>query len=186
MPRAKRRVLSKPQARVWGAKSSQYLLQNPYVSVRKDLVLRPDGRFLPYFVVERHDFAVIVPVLPNGDLVLVRQYRYPIGRYTWEFPMGIVSGVSMLKAAKTELIQETGYRARRWRKLGVYNVAAGMMNQRAHIYLAEGLVPGEPEPEDGEFLKSRHISFATFEKWILRGQFQDGPSLIAWQYYNKS
>lgn len=170
------------RVKAWQARSRLYLAKTPQLALREDQVRRPDGRMSPYYVVERHDFAVIIPRLPNGDMILVRQYRYPLGRATWEFPMGVVRGVSMLKAAKTELIQETGYRARRWRKLGVCEVAAGIMGQRAHIYLAEDLIPGVAEPEDGEFLSARHFSTATIRKWIKARRFSDGPSLIAWLF----
>jgi len=100
--------------------------------------------------------------------------------------MGIVNGVSMLQAAKTELIQETGYRARRWRKLGAYYVAPGMMNQRAHVYLADGLTPGVPEPEEEEFIRCEQFSAKMVDTWIRKGQFLDGPSLVAWLYFTKS
>lgn len=177
---------SRSKLRAWQSRSHRYLLKNRYISVREDMVLRPDGQVLPYFTVERTDFAVIVPVLPNGNIVMVRQFRYPLKRYTWEFPMGIVHGATMLQAAKTELIQETGFRAKKWKKLGTYNVAAGMMGQRAHIYLATGLIPGTPEPEEGEFLECSPINPRQIDRWVRSRQLQDGPSLTAWLYYKSA
>lgn len=174
--RRKRRV------KTWSAVSSRVLCKTPHITVQRDQVLHPDSRVRPYIVVKRHDFAVIVPRFPNGDLLMVRQYRYPIQRHTWEFPMGIVRGVSMAKAARTELKEETGYTARRWRFLGKYDVAAGVMSQRAHIYLAEGLVPGEPCPEDGEFVTVRRIPRATYKRWLRSRRIKDAPSMMAWMF----
>lgn len=169
---------------VWSAVSSRTLCETHYITVKRDQVLYPDGRVRPYLVVKRHDFAVVVPRFPNGDLLMVRQYRYPLKRYTWEFPMGVVRGVSMAVAARTELKEETGYRAKRWKFLGKYHVAAGVMGQQAHIYLAEGLMAGEACPEDGEFVTAKRIPQATFRRWIRSGRLQDAPSMIAWLRLN--
>lgn len=94
--------------------------------------------------------------------------------------MGVVRGVSMAMAAKTELREETGYRAKKWTFLGKYYVAAGMTAQRAHIYLAEGLVAGAPEPEEGEFITLRRIASRVVRRKIMNGVIQDGPSFMAW------
>lgn len=167
------------QRKVWSTVSQKYVCRTPYLNVRQDKILCPDGQSRPYLVVERSDFAVVIPRFPNGDIIMVRQYRYPLGKYTWEFPMGVVKGVSMLKAAKLELLQETGYRARQWTLLGRYHVAPGMMGQMAHIYLAEDLIAGDPEPEEGEFIVAKRIPKATVQRWLQKKQLKDGPSLVA-------
>lgn len=172
------------QRKVWSTVSQKYVCRTPYLNVRRDEVVCRDAAQRPYLVVERPDFAVVIPRFPNGDIVMVRQYRYPLGKYTWEFPMGVVVGVSMLKAAKTELQQETGYRARKWTMLGRYHVAPGMMGQTAHIYLAEDLVLGTPEPEEGEFVVAKRIPKATVQKWFRTKKLKDGPSLVAWSFLN--
>lgn len=168
--------------KAWTTLSKKYVCRTPYLNVRRDDIRCLDGKTRPYLIVERSDFAIVIPRLPNGDIIMVRQYRYPLGRYTWEFPMGVVKGVSMLKAAKIELKQETGYRARKWTLLGRYHVAPGMMGQTAHIYLAEGLVPGQPSPEEGEFIEAKRISRATLQRWFRKKQIKDGPSLVAWTF----
>ncbi len=111
---------------------------------------------------------------------MVRQYRYPLRRSTWEFPMGVVRGVSLPRAAKAELQQETGYRAKRWTFLGKYYVAPGVMGQMAHVYLAEGLAGGEPSLEDGEFVVAHRVPRLELERWFKKGRIKDGPSLVAW------
>lgn len=170
------------QHKAWSTVSQKYVCRTPYLNVRRDEIYCLDGQRRPYLIVERPDFAVVIPRFPNGDIVMVHQYRYPLGRYTWEFPMGVVKGVSMLKAAKLELQQETGYRARQWTLLGRYHIAPGMMGQMAHVYLAEDLVPGDPEPEEGEFIVARRIPKATIRKWFQKKQLKDGPSLVAWSF----
>jgi 8-oxo-dGTP pyrophosphatase MutT (NUDIX family) len=162
----------------------KYLCRTPYLNVRRDDIYCQDGQRRPYLIVERPDFAVVIPRFPNGDIVMVRQYRYPLGKYTWEFPMGVVKGVSMLKAAKIELQQETGYRARKWTFLSKYYIAPGMMAQMAHVYLAEDLIPGDPEPEEGEFLIAKRIPKATVRRWFQTKKLKDGPSLVAWSFLN--
>lgn len=162
----------------------KYLCRTPYLNVRRDDIHCQDGQRRPYLIVERPDFAVVIPRFPNGDIVMVRQYRYPLGKYTWEFPMGVVKGVPMLKAAKIELQQETGYRAQKWTLLGRYYIAPGMMAQMAHVYLAEDLIPGDPEPEEGEFITAKRVSKATVRRWFRTGKLKDGPSLVAWSFLN--
>lgn len=173
--------MSKSKKKVWSAVSRRTICKTPYLNVHKDLVLYPHGRLHPYIVVERHDFAVVVPRFPNGDVLMVRQYRYPLKKYTWEFPMGVVKGVSMARAARQELKEETGFTAKQWTFLGKYYVAAGMTPQRAFVYLAEGLVEGTPCPEEGEFITLRRISRATMARWCKKGQMQDGPTFMAWK-----
>lgn len=172
--------MKKTRRRTWSTVSRKVICKTPYLDVCRDQVVLPDGRISPYLVVERHDFAVVIPRFPNGDIVMVRQYRYPIHRNTWEFPMGVVRGVTLLKAAKMELQQETGYRAKQWTLLGKYYVAPGVMSQWAHIYLAEGLIEGDPSPEEGEFVMARRIPRSQVEQWFKSGRIQDGPTLVAW------
>lgn len=172
--------MKKTRRRSWSTVSRKVICKTPYLDVCRDQVVLPDGRISPYLVVERHDFAVVIPRFPNGDIVLVRQYRYPLRRNTWEFPMGVVRGVTLLKAAKTELQEETGYRAKKWTFLGKYYVAPGMTGQMGSVYLAETLTEGEPSPEDGEFVVAKRIPKKQIEQWFKSGRIQDGPTLVAW------
>lgn len=169
----------------WSTLSRKVICKTPHMEVYRDQVVFPDGRTSPYLVMKRHDFAVVVPRLPNGDFIMVRQYRYPLRRNTWEFPMGVVRGVTLLKAAKTELAEETGYRAKKWTLLGKYYVSQGLSDQRAHIYLAEDLTAGAPHPEDGEFVVAKRIPKKQVEQWFKVGRIQDGPSLVAWGMLKK-
>ncbi len=166
--------------RIWSTVSRKVICHTPYLDVCRDQVVFPDGRIAPYLVVERHDFAVVIPRFPNGDIVMVRQYRYPLHRNTWEFPMGVVKGVSMLKAAKTELQQETGYVAKKWTFLGKYYVAPGMTGQMGYVYLAEGLVEGTPCPEEWEFVVAKRLPRLKIKQWFDSRRIQDGPTLAAW------
>lgn len=169
-----------PKKRVWSAVSHKVICHTPYMDVCRDQVVFPGGRVAPYLVVKRHNFAVVIPRFSNGDIVMVRQYRYPLRRNTWEFPMGVVKGVSLLNAAKTELQQETGYRAKKWTFLGKYYVAPGMTGQMGHVYLAEGLIEGEPCPEEWEFVAAKRIARKQVRQWFGSGRIQDGPTLVAW------
>lgn len=172
--------------KIWSTVSSHQEFVCPYLSVQRDRIVCPDHVVRSYYVVKRDHFSVIIPRFPNGDLILVRQYRYPIKRYSWEFPMGVVAGQSMHKVAQLELKQETGYSAKQWTKLGKSYIAPGLTDQVAHVYLAEGLTQGVAEPEESEFITMKRLTQAAFRKQIKAGKINDGPTLLAWQLYQSA
>jgi ADP-ribose pyrophosphatase len=171
----------KKSKKPWSTQSRQYLCKTPFLAVRRDTIVYPGGRVGPYYVVERGDFAIIIPYFSNGDTILVRQHRYPLGIMTWEFPMGRVSGVSIKQMAQTELRQETGFAARQLTRLGAYHVGPGMMDQRAHIFLAEKLYVKPEPPDDGESITMQRLPMKRVAQWFKTGKITDGPSILAWQ-----
>ena len=111
------------------------------VALRTDLVLMPDGTSAERDVVV-HPGAVGIVALDDDDQVLmIRQYRHPVGRMLWEIPAGLrdVDGEPIGVTAERELLEETGYRARDWRVLVDYFSSPGMTNERLRVYLARGL-----------------------------------------------
>ncbi|SMH42127.1 NUDIX domain-containing protein [Rathayibacter oskolensis] len=133
--------------------STRIAYETPWIRVREDEVLWPGGSTGVYSVVERADYALVLPREGDG-FWLVEQYRYPIGRRAWEFPAGGwphgSAGGDAEALARAELREETGLRAGRLRHLGRLNEAYGFVAQSVEIFLAEDLEHGEHEREATE------------------------------------
>ena len=160
--------------------------ENPFFKAIKHQVERPNGLVKPYWTISRRgDFSVIIPIFPNNDTVLVGQYRISVGAYSWEFPMGQVRGKDAIQTAKQELHEETGIRAKTWKKIGHYHLAPGHHEQEVHIFIARNLTQGESEPEENEFLKIRKLKINEVGRMIENGKIKDGPTIVAFHFLEK-
>jgi ADP-ribose pyrophosphatase len=122
----------------------------------------------------------IAPFLPNGDVVLVRQFRYPVGQVTLEIPAGKLDGrESQLRCLRRELREETGYGARRITKLLDYWPTPAFANEVLSLYVAEGLIPGRFSPDDDEFLEVVTMPFARALSLVRSGAIRDSKTVIA-------
>ncbi len=162
--------------------SSRVVYQNPWMTVREDEIRRPDGSPGIYGVVEKPDFALVMPRWRDG-FWLVEQFRYPVGRRAWEFPQGSWghgAGGDRAELARRELAEETGLRTARLTHLGHLFEAYGFSNQGFDVYLAEDLDEGEPDREPAE-QDMIHRAFTDQEitTMIRSGQIVDAPSLAA-------
>lgn len=151
--------------------------------VREDVVELADGSTSVYGVVERPDFALVLPAERDG-FWLVEQYRHPIGRRSWEFPQGTWSqgrSGSAEELARAELAEETGFRAARLDHLGRLDLAPGLVTQRFDVWLATGLVAGPTAREATEAdMRSALVPEAELRAMIGDGRFTDAPSLAAY------
>ncbi|WP_229406347.1 NUDIX hydrolase [Micromonospora sp. NBRC 110038] len=157
--------------------------RNAWMTVREDAVERPDGSRGVYGVVDKPDFALVVPAEPGG-FHLVEQYRYPVGGRYWEFPQGSWSepagGRGAEELAAAELREETGLTAGTMRHLGRVHVAYGYASQGCHIFLATDLVAGPPAREASESdLVHRFVTHAELRQLVADGSFTDAVSLAA-------
>jgi 8-oxo-dGTP pyrophosphatase MutT (NUDIX family) len=163
--------------------SSRVVYANPWISLREDEIEHADGSPGLYSVVDKPDFAVVLPLDGDG-FHLVEQYRYPVGRRSWEFPCGsFPSGVtgSPEELAAAELAEETGLTAARLTKLGHLHSANALTGELAHVYLATGLTPGEPHREPSEQdMRQRWFPRAELERMMADGEITDGPTLAAY------
>lgn len=153
--------------------------RNPWLRIREDTIRRADGSEGLYGVVERPDFAIIVP-WQDGAVTLVEQYRYPVGRRLWELPMGTIEAgdASPETIAATELRQETGLVADQMTAMGSLYQAPGYCNQVGHVFLATGLSQGPVEREISEQgMLCRAFPLPEIEEMIRSGTLQDGMTL---------
>lgn len=167
--------------------SSRTVYANAWMTVREDSVRRPDGSTGIYGVVEKPDFALVLPRWADG-FWLVEQYRYPVGRRAWEFPQGSWGGPAKGDAAAlaaTELAEETGLDARSITHLGHLFNAYGFCTQGFDVYLATDLIHGEPQREQSEQdMIHRAFSDADVKHMVLAGDIVDAPSIAALALYN--
>lgn len=159
--------------------STRLVYENPWIRVREDEVRRADGSPGLYGVVDRPDFALVIPRDEHG-LWLVEQYRYPVGRRAWEFPQG--AGADRSEAlARAELLEETGLRAGSLRHLGHLHPAYGVLSQGFDVWLAEDLEEGEPQREASEQdMVSRRVPEAEFVEMVRRGDVVDACTIAAY------
>ena len=163
---------------------SKILYQGRVFGVRQDRVIEPGGIRATRDVVTHSGSVVLLPVFPNGELLLVRQYRHTVSRYLWELVAGrIEPGEPPLAAARRELLEETGYTAQRFRKLLDVFPTPGFVNERMWIYLAAGLRAGAAQPDDDERIVCRRFSLAQLERMMRRGTLRDAKSIAGILYY---
>lgn len=163
--------------------TSREVYRNAWMSVREDEFERDDGSTGIYGVVDREDFALVIPQ-EHGGFWMVEQYRYPVRRRAWEFPQGTWAGGrsgTREELAEAELREETGLRADSMRRLGHLYIAYGLSSQGFDVHLAEGLTAGEPEREATEQdMRHAFVSEQEFVAMIARGDVVDGCSLAAY------
>jgi ADP-ribose pyrophosphatase len=161
--------------------------ENPYMRINKLPTIRPNGKEKPYWVLHRgSDCSVIIPLLTDDTTILVGQYRVGADKYSWEFPLGNVLKVTPLAAAKQELLEETGYTAEHWVKLGGYYLAPGWCSQKVHVFLARKLHVANGSPEEFEFLKTKKVKIKTVKKMIETGKIIDGLTIAAYHLLESS
>lgn len=162
--------------------SSREIYRNPWLSLREDETLRPDGSRGLYSVVDKPDFALVIPY-EDGGFHLVEQYRYPVGGRYWEFPQGTGDAVGAA-LARAELAEETGLRAGSLELLGHLHCAYGMSSQGFDVFLATALTPGPVAREESEQdMRQRWVSRAGFEALVRSGAVTDDSTLAAYALF---
>src|SRR5690348_4909391 len=164
--------------------SSKMVYEGPIFGVRRDEVIEPTGVRATREVITHPGSVVVLPVLPDGRIVLIRQYRHATRLFMWELVAGRMDpGESVREAAEREMIEETGYRAKRFRVFLDMFPTPGFLEERMFILLAEGLTAGEAEPEEDEKIISRAYSRKQLNEMIGGGKLRDAKSIAGILYY---
>ncbi|WP_066375325.1 NUDIX domain-containing protein [Herbidospora mongoliensis] len=163
--------------------SSREVYTNPWMTVREDEIVHPDGTPGLYGYVQRADFVLVIPE-ENDGFHLVEEYRYPIGRRSWSFPQGSAKVPDREDEARTELAEETGLRAESMRFLARLDNSHGLSDQSMHAFVATGLTRGDTAREVTEQdMRQQWVSRADFEQMIRRGEITDSSSVAAYGLY---
>jgi ADP-ribose pyrophosphatase len=161
--------------------SSRVSFKGPVFSVTTDLVEEPGGVRARRDVV-RHSGSIVILAAdgPRGNpsLLLERQYRHAAQAFLWELPAGRIDpGERELSAAKRELLEETGYTAKNWKKVMQFYVSPGFLDETMSIYLARNLEAGIAEPEDDERITSRFFAISQAKRMALGGLIRDAKTI---------
>jgi 8-oxo-dGTP pyrophosphatase MutT (NUDIX family) len=168
----------------WQTLGSRRVYENPWISVREDSVIRPDGEPGIYGVVHYKNTAVGVLPVEDDHVYLVGQYRYPLERYSWEIPEGgCPEDEEPLEAARRELKEETGLEARSWSRLGEAFLSNSVADECAVWFLATDLVPGESQNEGTEVIGVRRVPLREAVAMAMDGRITDALSILALTTY---
>ena len=164
--------------------SSQTVYAGKVFGIRRDEVIEPTGVRGTREMITHPGSVVVLPVLPDGRVVLIQQYRYAARQYLWELVAGrIDEGETPLAAAERELREETGYRAKRFRTFLEFFPTPGFLEEKMYLLLAEGLTPGQAEPEDDEKIVARPYTGKQLEQMIRNGKLHDAKTIAGVLYY---
>lgn len=162
--------------RRWKKLSSRDVLRDRWVRLRADRCEIAPGKIIePYYVMEEPAWVHVVPFDAEHRVLLVRQYRHPIGEFSWELPGGAAdSGETLLASAKRELREETGALGQRWRHLGGYCSNPARQTNRVHGFLVENVrVKLAPKFDDTEAIESRFFSVEKVLALVQSGEFSN-------------
>jgi ADP-ribose pyrophosphatase len=152
--------------------------------VARDLVL-PNGRQTTFTIVEHPGAVAIVPVHADGSVVLLRQFRPSINEELYEIPAGTIEkGEKPLATAKREIIEETGFKATQWAKIGEFYTAPGFCTELMHLYVAKGLSPATAHMDADEILKPIRMSLDAAVKLIRAKKIRDAKTIAGLLIYH--
>jgi ADP-ribose pyrophosphatase len=163
---------------------SKIIYTGPVFGIRRDELIEPGGVRTTREMITHSGSVVVLPVLPDGRVLLIRQYRHAARQFLWELVAGRVDeGESPRKAAARELIEETGYRAKRFRIFMDFFPSPGFLEEKMFILLAEGLSEGIAQPEEDEKIESRAYEREELEQMIQKRIIRDGKTIAGLLYY---
>jgi ADP-ribose pyrophosphatase len=169
--------------------SSQVVYTGPLFNVIKEQVQEPGLAPVERDII-RHNGSVVILAVDSAKskkdphIVIERQYRHAAGQYLYEVPAGKMDeGEDRLAAAKRELMEETGFRARKWTKLTRYFASPGFLGEWMQVYVAEGLVPGDAQPEPDERIQIYLMPLSEVLRLIDKGEIRDGKTLVSVMLY---
>ncbi|MGM9540660.1 NUDIX domain-containing protein [Anaerovibrio sp.] len=161
--------------------SSEDVFDGCLLHVKKDTVKLPNGSIAYREWIKHPGAAAVLPIMPDGRLIFVRQYRYPIQQVTLEIPAGKLDaeGEDPFECAGRELSEETGYQADKYTYLTKLATTVGFSNEFIYIYAAEGLTPGRQHPDEDEFINVCILTMEEAMEKIRSGEICDAKSITA-------
>jgi ADP-ribose pyrophosphatase len=166
--------------------SSELVLRTRVFDVQRERVIEPTGLEATRDIIVHPGSVVVLPVLSDGGIVLIRQYRHSVEQYLWELVAGRRDGEESFEAgARRELREETGYTARRMRLLLDLFPSPGFLRENMAIFLATGLNAGKAEPEADERIAQRVFSLREVERRIRSGKIRDAKTVAGILYSAK-
>lgn len=166
---------------------SMNIFKGRILRLRVDEVELPDGKRSSREVVEHSGAVVVIPVLDNGNIILVKQYRHAVGEFLLELPAGKVEeGDGELgECARRELLEETNYSAERFEKIIEFYSSPGMTTEKMHLFIARGLKPERHDRCDfDEFISRAEYSLAEILDMILKNEITDAKTILGILFYN--
>ena len=164
----------------WKTLSTRHIYSNPWMSVREDQVIRPDGQDGIYGVIDARAATGVVALTPERDIYLVGQYRYPTDVYSWEIIQGGADeDEDPLSACKRELQEEAGLIAETWTPIGgEIHLSNCISSERGYIFVAEGLSETEASPDGTEVLQLKQVPLREAVRMAVSGEIVDAVSII--------
>lgn len=161
--------------------SSEAIFDGVLLHVKRDTVKLPNGKEATREWIKHPGASSVIPLLPDGRIILVRQYRYPIDAVTLEVPAGKLDAPDEdpLVCAERELSEETGYTAEHITKLTMIATTVGFSNEKIHLYAAEGLTPGKQHTDEDEFINVVKVPLAEAVAMATDGRIVDAKSVIS-------
>ncbi|HEV8538233.1 MAG TPA: NUDIX hydrolase, partial [Bacteroidota bacterium] len=154
----------------WRKLKQEFEIRNPWWTYRKDIVELPGGKRGEYHYVHVKGSSMIIPILDDGRMILVNQYRYLCDRESLEFPCGSVKEhLTYEETAMHELAEETGYQAREMRIVGEFDPYNGVTDEICKIFLARGLTPVEAQHDETEEFEQMRLTPEEFDSNIASG-----------------
>jgi ADP-ribose pyrophosphatase len=158
---------------------SQTIYSGRVIQLRVEQVVEPGGVETQREVVYHPGSVVIIPYLPNGRIIMVRQYRHAVGKSLWELVAGgLDPGETPRHAAHRELVEETGYRARTIKPLIDFYPSPGIVSEKMHLFEARGLAPAQGEPDADERIEIGTFTTSELKKMVRENRFEDGKTLV--------
>jgi ADP-ribose pyrophosphatase len=172
---------AKAQAQVL---ESEQIYQGRVFGVRRDRVIEPHGVEVTRDIVTHPGSVVVLPVFPDGRILLIRQYRQVAGEPLWELVAGRRDGnENFEQGAHRELVEETGYRAAKMTQVMDVFPSPGFVAENMVIFVAEGLTKGKARPEDDEKITPRIVTLREAEEWIVSGKIRDAKTVAGILFY---
>lgn len=159
---------------------STLVFDGQLLKVHQDTVRLPNGKAATREWIKHPGAAAVVPILADGRIVLVKQYRYPVGKVTLEIPAGKLDLHELPEdCARRELKEETGYQAASLEKLSAIGTTMAFSNEMIHLYVAKNLVLGTVCPDEDEFINTVLLSPVEIDRLIAEGEIYDAKTVAA-------